>query len=420
MGNSQIWRPFTQHEGMPELAKVERGEGAHLYTQDGRDILDAISSWWVNLHGHSHPRIAAAIAEQASKLEHVIFAGFTHDPAEQLTEKLLKIAPKGLEHVFFSDNGSTAVEISLKMAVGYWANKGQPNKFKLVAMDNGYHGDTCGAMSVSAPGAFTDMFKAMTFPVERIPFPKAGEEAQTVEAYKKLLERDADSLAAIILEPLVLGAGGMKMYPPWVLKELYDLSKKHDVLFILDEVMTGFGRTGTMFACEQANISPDIMALAKGITGGFLPLATTLTTDDVFMGFYNEDRSKAFYHGHSYTGNPIGCAAAVANLEIFEQEDVMGRIKAISDHHAVRLKSFHNRSEVEDVRQTGVIAAMTLTGEGGYLDEAGQKLKEFYIENNVLLRPLGNVVYILQPYCMSLEELDKVYDVIEASLDILS
>ena len=315
----QTWHPFTQHCLVKPEIKITKGEAAYLYDEAGRKILDAISSWWVNLHGHSHPTIAEAIAKQAKHLEHVIFSGFTHEPAEELSSRLLKIAPPGLSHVFYSDNGSTAVEVALKMAVGYWHNQGFKNKTQLVALDKGYHGDTCGAMSVSARGPFTAMFSSLMFDVKHLPFPENGNEQATIDKFSSLLENSANEIAAFIVEPLVLGAGGMKMYSCDLLRQLYDLCQQYNVLFIADEIMTGFGRTGTMFACEQASITPDLMCISKGITGGFLPLSATLTNEKVYQAFYSKDRSKTFFHGHSYTANPIACAAANANLDVFQQ-----------------------------------------------------------------------------------------------------
>ena len=288
---------------------------------DGRTILDAISSWWVNTHGHGHPHIIQAIQNQAAKLEQVIFAGFTHEPAETLARKLLAAAPDGLDHVFFSDSGSTAVEVAIKMAVGYWHNRGKP-RHRIIAMEHAYHGDMFGAMAVGHRGVFNAAYDPMLFDVAYVPFPARGSEHRTVEALQALLRADSNAFAAMIVEPLVLGAGGMKMYRPELLAEIAACCRQHGILLIADEVMTGFGRTGTMFACEQAGIAPDLMCLSKGLTGGFLPMGVTLATGEIFDSFYSTERAKTFFHSSSYTGNAIACAAAVANLEIWEREPV--------------------------------------------------------------------------------------------------
>ncbi len=415
-----VWHPFTQH-GLagPEIS-IARAEGAYLYTNDGRAILDAISSWWVNIHGHGHKAIADAIAEQAEKLEQVIFAGFTHEPAEVLAKELLRIAPGDPSHVFFSDSGSTAVEVAIKMAVGCWHNRGQP-RHRVIALEHGYHGDMFGAMSVGQRGAFNAAYEPMLFDVSTLPFPIAGDEQKTLDALAKLLQNEPDAFAALIVEPLVLGAGGMKMYSASMLTEMAALCEKHDVFVIADEVLTGFGRTGTMFACEQANVAPDLLCLSKGITGGFLPMGATLATNEIYDAFYSAERAKTFFHSSSYTGNAIACAAANASLKIFEQEPVFERIGAIAAHYAARLSKFEGHNLITDIRQTGTIAALELgASDSGYFSEIGTKLGKFYIENDVLLRPLGNVVYVLPPYCTTTDELDRIYDVIEESLDLIA
>jgi len=421
---SPIWHPFTQHGlAAPEIS-IARAKGTCLYTADGRAIVDAISSWWVNIHGHGQKDIAKAIAEQAAKLEQVIFAGFTHAPAELLADKLLKVAPGDPGHVFFSDSGSTAVEVAIKMAVGCWHNRGKP-RHRVIALEHGYHGDMFGAMSLGQRGAFNAAYEPMLFDVATLPFPTAGpiagEEQKTLDALSSLLKAEPDAFAALIVEPLVLGAGGMKMYSPSLLSQMATLCKKHDVFVIADEVMTGFGRTGTMFACEQANIAPDLLCLSKGITGGFLPMGATLATNEIYDAFYSADRAKTFFHSSSYTGNALACAAANANLKIFDREPVFERMDAIAAHHAVRLKKMEGHRLIADIRQTGTIAALELGArDGGYFSELGPKLAKFYLEKNILLRPLGNVVYVLPPYCTTTDELDRIYDVIEESLELIA
>jgi adenosylmethionine-8-amino-7-oxononanoate aminotransferase len=418
--DSPIWHPFTQHAIAGPAIEIARAEGAYLCTTDGRTILDAISSWWVNTHGHGHPDIAKAIANQAAQLEQAIFAGFTHAPAETLARKLLALAPKGLGRAFFSDSGSTAVEVAIKMAVGCWHNRGKP-RHRVLAMEHAYHGDMFGAMAVGHRGVFNAAYEPMLFDVVRLPFPARGAEHHTIEALQAHLRADANSIAAIIIEPLVLGAGGMKMYRPDVLAEIAAWCRHYGIFLIADEVMTGFGRTGTMFACEQAGVSPDLMCLSKGLTGGFLPMGVTLATEEIYDSFYSPDRDKTFFHSSSYTGNAIACAAAVANLEIWEREPVRARINEIAEHHGQALVRFRGRPEVADTRQTGTIAAIELrVPDAGYLAALGPRLNAFYLERDVLLRSLGNVVYVLPPYCVRASDLDRIYDAIDESLALVT
>ncbi|HYM18756.1 MAG TPA: adenosylmethionine--8-amino-7-oxononanoate transaminase [Micropepsaceae bacterium] len=414
-----IWHPFTQHGLNVAPVAVARAEGAYLYAQDGRVIIDAISSWWVNLHGHGHPRIADAIAAQAGKLEQVIFAGFTHEPAETLARKLLELAPPGLSYAFFSDSGSTSVEVAIKMAVGCWHNRKRP-RHKIIALEHAYHGDMFGAMSVGQRGLFNAAYETMLFEVAYLPFPERGREQRTVDALKTLLANEPDAFAALIIEPLVLGAGGMRMYSAEVLAEIASLCQRHDVFFIADEVMTGFGRTGTMFACEQARVTPDLMCLSKGLTGGFLPMGATLASTEIYDAFYSQDRAKTFFHSSSYTGNAIACAAAVANLEIFEMEPVAARIATLGERQVQHLAKFQDRPEIAEIRQTGTIAALELkASDAGYFAALGPKLNRFYLEKSVLLRPLGNVVYVLPPYCIAADALKQVYEAIDESLGLI-
>jgi len=418
-GNSPVWHPFTQHAIAGPAIPVVAADGARLITEDGRTIIDAISSWWVNTHGHSHPRIAAAIAEQAARLEHVIFAGFTHEPAERLARKVLDRAGGRLEHAFFSDSGSTAVEVAIKMAVGCWYHRGAP-RCKVIALEDGYHGDSFGTMACGERGVFTEPYWPMLFEVEHLPFPAAGREQDTVDAFERILREDKDSVAALILEPLLLGAGGMRMYPPWVLKALADVCHAHNVFLIADEVLTGFGRTGSFFACDQADVRPDIMCLSKGLTGGFLPMGVTLATREIFEAYYSPERARMFFHSTSYTGNPIACAAALASMDIWETEPVMERIRAISDHHQRRRPEFEAKAQLREVRQTGTVIAFEINvPQGGYLSDLGPTLYRFFIDRGVLVRPLGNVIYILPPYCITPAELDTIYDAIADALDLV-
>ena len=410
---SPIWHPFTQHALQSRFPKVVRAEGAYLTLEDGQRILDAISSWWVITHGHCHPKIVAAIRAQAEVLDQIIFAEYSHEPAQKVANRLIALAPSGLEHVFFSDSGSTAVEVALKMALGFWRHTGEP-RHRIIVMEHSYHGDTIGTMSVGARGAFTQSYEPLLFEVERIPFPFSGREAATLEALETLCRQG--NAAALLVEPLVLGAGGMLMYSPQVLAEFSRICAKHGVLFIADEVMTGWGRTGTMFACEQARVTPDIACYSKGLTGGSLPLAVTLCRHEIFRAHYATDRRRTFFHSSSFTANPIACAAALANLDIWETEPVLQRIAALSALQATQLTRFRDHPRLANVRQTGTIAALDFeVSDAGYLAQIGPKLKACFANARVLLRPLGNTIYVLPPYCVTASDLEFVYDAIEAA-----
>ncbi|HSZ08238.1 MAG TPA: adenosylmethionine--8-amino-7-oxononanoate transaminase [Steroidobacteraceae bacterium] len=411
--HSPVWHPFTQHALRPSLPKIVRAEGAYLFAENGQRILDAISSWWVITHGHCHPRIVDAIKAQAAALDQVIFAEYTHAPAEQVAARLTRLAPKELEHVFFSDSGSTSVEVALKMALGFWRHNGEP-RHRIIVLEHSYHGDTIGTMSVGARGLFTDPYDALLFDVERIPFPAAGREEITLTALEQLCRRG--DAAALLVEPLVLGAGGMLMYSPAVLAELRRICTDHGVLFIADEVMTGWGRTGSMFACEQAQVSPDIACYSKGLTGGALPLAVTLCRREIFQAHYATDRRRTFFHSSSFTANPIACAAALASMDIWESEPVRTRVAALSALQARMLERFRDDRRFENVRQTGTITAMDLkSSDAGYLAQVGPRLQHHFREAHVLLRPLGNTIYVLPPYCVTADDLNVVYAAIEAA-----
>ena len=411
---SAIWHPFTQHALAARPLMIERAEGAYLYAPDGRRIIDGIASWWVNTHGHCHPRIVAAVQTQAAKLDQIIFAGFTHAPAEELAEKLVAITPVSMEYVFFSDSGSIAVEVALKMAIGFWQHNGQPRR-RILALEHGYHGDTFGAMAVGARGGFNDIYDEFLFDVTRLPFPH-----NTLAALERELATDPNGFAAFVFEPLALGAGGMLMYDATLLAALVALCRRYNVLLIADEVMTGWGRTGTLFACEQAGIVPDILCLSKGLSGGFLPLAATLCTPQIYAAFYAPDRRRTFFHSSSYTANPLACAAASANLDIWREEPVPARLAFIADQHAKHLRRLSQRPDVQNIRQTGTIAAFDIVSENaGYFSDLGPVLYNYYLERGVLLRPLGNTVYILPPYCVTESDLDEIYHAIAGSLDFI-
>jgi adenosylmethionine-8-amino-7-oxononanoate aminotransferase len=399
---SPIWHPFTQHGLGEPIPLVTRAEGAILHTQDGRRIIDAISSWWVTTHGHCHPRIMAAIAEQAAKLDQIIFAGWTHEPAEEVARGLTAIMPSELTRVFFSDSGSTSVEVALKMALGYWLNRGEP-RHRIVVMEHSYHGDTIGAMSVGARGVYNRAYEPLLFDVATIPFPAPGREQETLDA----LETAAADAAALIIEPLLLGAGGMLIYPPHVLTEMRAICARHRTLFIADEVMTGWGRTGTLLACEQAGVVPDLLCLSKGLTGGAVPLAVTMASEAIYGAHLSRDRADMFFHSSSYTANPIACAAAAANLAIWREEPVLDRIADLASRQRARLDALEG---VHNARQIGTVTAMELgDGEGRYLSDLGPRLLAHFRERDLLLRPLGNTVYVMPPYCIEDADLDRIY-----------
>lgn len=408
---SPIWHPFTQHGLQPHMVPVRSAEGAWLETTHGQKILDAISSWWVITHGHCHPKITEAIARQLDQLHQVIFAGFTHEPATQVANHLVDLTPGNLTRVFFSDSGSTSVEVALKMALGYWHNIGHP-RTRIAALEHGYHGDTIGTMSTGARGVFNAAYEPVLFDVVRIPFPHSGKEQQTIDALDSACR--TRQLAAFVVEPLILGAGGMLLYPAAVLAEMKRVCDVNDVLFIADEVMTGWGRTGSLFACEQAEITPDILCLAKGITGGALPLAVTLCSEKIFSAHLSQDRARMFFHSSSYTANPVACAAAVANMEIWKSEPVNERIANLSAAHQTRLNRLKSNSGLKNIRHLGTIAAVDFVNpKDGYLSTIGPDLYAYFLDRGVLLRPLGNTLYVMPPYCITETELDSLYDLID-------
>ncbi|MCJ2180381.1 adenosylmethionine--8-amino-7-oxononanoate transaminase [Novosphingobium album (ex Hu et al. 2023)] len=408
---SSVWHPFTQHGLGEPVPLVERAGGALLHMADGQAVIDAISSWWVTTHGHCHPRIMAAIADQAQKLDQMIFAGWTHQPAEDVAAGLRAIMPESLTRVFFSDSGSTAVEVALKMALGYWHARGE-TRHRIVVMEHSYHGDTIGAMSVGARGVFNQPYEPLLFDVARIPFPAAGAEQDTLDALEAFC--GAPGTAALIVEPLVLGAGGMLVYAPETLAAMHAICARHGVLFLADEVMTGWGRTGTLLACEQAGVTPDVLCLSKGLTGGAVPLAVTMASEPIFEAHWSTDRAKMFFHSSSYTANPIACAAANANLAIWREEPVRDRVAALAGKQAAWLEKLGQFCHFDNARTLGTIAALDLktSGEGGYLDTLAPRLMAFFRERGVLLRPLGNTVYVMPPYCITDEQLGDVWNAI--------
>jgi len=411
MTQSPVWHPFTQHGLREPIPLVTRGEGAILWTDEGQRIIDGISSWWVTTHGHGHPRIVQAIAEQAGKLDQVIFAGWTHEPAETLARGLVDLMPAPLAHVFFSDSGSTSVEVALKMALGYWLHRGEP-RHRIVVMEHSYHGDTIGSMSIGARGVFNQAYAPLLFDVAQIPFPHEGAEQATLDRFEAICRDEAP--AALIVEPLILGAGGMLIYSPRVLAEVRKICARHGVLFIADEVMTGWGRTGRLLACEQADVVPDILCLSKGLTGGAIPLAVTMATPAIFDAHYSTDRSRALYHSSSYTANPIACTAANANLAIWREEPVLDRVAHLAARQAQHLERLGPHPGVTRTRQIGTIAALDIeVADTGYLSEIGPQMLAHFKRAGLLLRPLGNTLYVMPPYCIGDADLAALYGGIE-------
>ena len=400
-----LWHPYTQEKTAPLPVAIVRGEGVWLYAEDGRKILDGISSWWVNIHGHAHPFLNEALSKQANELEHAMFAGFTHKPAVELAEKLVAVTPENLTRVFYSDNGSTAVEVALKMAYQFWQNRGEPERKIFVALENAYHGDTFGAMSASDESSFTKPFQNLLFRVLRA----SGDAAEL----EKIFSENKGKIAAIIIEPMLQGAGGMIVWKKEFLTNVRELCDRFDVLLIADEVLTGFGRTGKMFACEHANILPDMMCLSKALTAGYMPLGVTLATEEIYEAFLSDDRAKTFFHGHSFTANPLSCAVAVASLELFERENSMEKVAFINQKFQEFFPKLLDLKCVSEVRVIGAIGVVELNSGEGYLAEIGQKLYLEFLRRNILLRPLGNVLYFMPPYVISESEIDWVLGEIE-------
>jgi len=411
-----IWHPYTPMKLRPESIGIVMGEGVYLEDEQGNRYIDAISSWWVNLHGHSHPYIAGKLSEQLTTLEHCIFAGFTHEPAVRLAERLLPLLPGEMKKVFYSDNGSTAVEVAIKMALQYWSNKGQ-RKQKLVAIEGAYHGDTFGAMSVSERSIFTEPFNEKLFDVAFIPFPEARREDEGLRALEALLKKN--DVAAFIAEPLVQGTAGMRMYNPETLEAVFRLCKQYDTLIIADEVMTGFGRTGALFACNGLETGPDMVCLSKGLTGGTLPMGITATTQEMYDAFYDDDILKTLYHGHSYTANPIACTAGLASLDLTLDEACEANRKRIEARHREFAVSVKGNNKLKNVRIQGTILAMDIeTGAAtSYTNTQRDIIYKFFIDRRILLRPLGNIIYLMPPYCISDAELEYIYSAIKELTD---
>lgn len=413
--DSPLWHPYTQHKTAPQPVEIVRGEGALLWDKDGKEYIDAIASWWVNPFGHSNKYIADAIYSQLTTLEHVLFGGFTHQPAQRLAERLLQILPSNQKKLFFSDNGSTAVEIAIKASLQYFYNKGQ-KRTKIIALENGFHGDTFAAMAASGISFFTEAFKGSLIEVSRIPAPVVGREQESFEALNALLA--TGEYAAFIFEPLVQGAAGMVMYEPAPLNALMATCSAHNVFTIADEVMTGFGKTGRNFACDYLTAQPDMMCLSKALTGGTIPMAITTFTQQIFDGFYDDDVNKALFHGHTFTANPTGCAAAHAALDLLLTDDMQASIQRVNSCHQAFKAEVENHPRVKTARVLGVIFALEIEREGkeDYYGGFRNRLYDFFMANGVVMRPVGNIVYILPPYIITDAQLDVVYRIIKEAL----
>lgn len=402
---AHLWLPYTQMKTSPLPLKVVDASGCTLHLEDGRKLVDGIASWWTACHGYCHPHIEEAVAHQLQTLPHVMLGGLVHTPAIELSRRLVAIAPSGLNRVFFSDSGSVAVEVALKMALQYWLNKRQPGRNRFVCFRNGYHGDTTGAMSVSDPDAMHRAFRSYATKQYVLDIPSDEYGFGELDA---LLEGVHKHIAAMIIEPLLQGAGGMKFHSPDVLAELHRLSKKYNILFIADEIATGFGRTGTMFACQQADITPDIMCVGKALTGGTMTLAATLATEEVFEAFYSDEQEHAFMHGPTFMANPLACAAALASLELFEREPRLRQVELIEEQLHAELVPLKYLSAVADVRVRGAVGVMQLLPEK--MDKI--RLRQRFIEEGVWLRPLGDVIYITPPFVISSQELSQLTEAI--------
>lgn len=411
-----IWHPFTHIKYAKEPINIVRSEGIYYFDENGNKIMDAISSWWVNLHGHSHPYISKKVSDQLFSNEHSIFSDFTHPTAVLLAERLINKLPKNIHRVFYSDNGSTAVEVALKMALQYWNNRGE-NRTKFICFENAYHGDTFGGMSVGARNVFNQSFSSLLFDVEHIPTPTNENISEVKEKLKSLAAQN--NIAGFIYEPLVQGASGMLMYEASLLNELIIVNKQNNILCIADEVMTGFGRTGAFFASEQTEAKPDIICLSKGLTGGYMPLGVTACSEFIYEEFNNTDKTKTFFHGHSYTANPTACSAALASLDLMEEKQTWVNIKQISEAHLSFKNEIENHMACKQVRCCGTILAVELISaeSTNYLNKESESIASYFLQKGILLRPLGNIFYLIPPYCITTNELSYIYGTIKEFLN---
>jgi adenosylmethionine---8-amino-7-oxononanoate aminotransferase len=409
-----LWHPYTQMMTQPPPLPIVRAQGVYLYTEQGGRILDGISSWWVNIHGHSHPRLNEALAAQARELEHVIFAGCTHRPAVELAERLLEVLPSGLSRIFYSDDGSTAVEVALKLALQYWRNRGQPQRRTFITLHHAYHGDTVGAMSAGEASVFTTAFAPLLFPVVRADAPYCyrcplglRRDSCRIDCLADLearLQEGADAIAGVLVEPMLQGAGGMIVWPSEFLAGARRLADQYGTLLIADEVLTGFGRTGRMFASEHAAVRPDLLCMSKALTAGYLPLGATAATERIYEAFLSEDRGKTFFHGHSYTANPLACAVALASLDLFREGNVLDRVCALEGQLRAGLEPLRRFGDVRVIGGVGIVELDSATP--GYLDGLGPRLAAAFLARGLLLRPLGNVIYFMPPYVITEAEVE--------------
>ncbi len=412
--NAVNWHPYTQMKTANDIIPIVKGEGIYLFDEKGNKYIDAVSSWWVTLHGHAHPYIAQRVSEQLNTLEQVIFAGFTHEPAIHLSENLLELLPENQKKVFYSDNGSTAVEVALKMCIQYAHNQNH-KKTKILALNNAYHGDTFGAMSVSGRSAWTKPFGEMLFEVVFIDAPTS----QNLDSLKAFIKNISDEVACFIYEPLVQGAAGMLMHKAEDLSELMKFCREQKILMIQDEVFTGFGRTGKLFAANHLSEQPDIMCFSKGLTGGTMPMGITTCSQQIFDAFLSEDQYKTLFHGHSFTANPLACTAAIASMELLLKPETLQRIAVITEKHSGFVKTLEQHPKVEKVRQTGTILAWEIISgqQTSYFNNMGKILYKEFLKRGIILRPLGNVMYLVPPYCITAEELELIYHQITEVLD---
>ncbi len=408
-----IWHPYTQMKNASLPVNITKANGVYLFDDENNKYIDAISSWWVNIHGHCNKYIAKKVYEQFKKLDHIIFAGFTHEGAIVLAERLLSHLPKNQTKVFYSDNGSTAVEVAIKMAIQYWHNKNKTNKTNIIAFKNAYHGDTFGAMSVSGRSVFNSPFNDFLFKVNYIDLPYNSNKNNTLEQFKNIIK--SNSVAAFIFEPLIQGAGGMNIYSKETLDELIYLCKKNNIITIADEVMTGFGRTGKYFSCDYLENKPDIFCLSKGITGGTMALSITSCTQDIYNAFCSDDNKKTLFHGHSYTANPIAISAALASLDILEKDETWKKIKNIEQNHINFIERIKSNKNIKTINSLGTILSIELESgsDTSYLNNLRNKITDYFIKEKILIRPLGNIIYLMPPYCINTKELKYIYSRIE-------
>lgn len=411
-----LWHPYTQHQTANPPIAIVKAKDALLWDENGKQYIDAIASWWVNPFGHSNPHLARVAYQQLTQLEHVLFGGFTHEPAITLSENLIRILPNNQQKIFFSDNGSTAVEVAIKMAIQYHYNKGE-KRHTIIAFEEAFHGDTFAAMAASGISFFTQAFKDHLLDVVRLPLPTKGKEEETYLALKKAIEEHQP--AAFIFEPLVLGAAGMKMYPPKALDKLIEMCQKNEILTIADEVMTGFGKTGKNFACNFLKQQPDIICLSKALTGGTIPLAVTSATQKVYDAFLSSDVNKALFHGHTFMANPTACAIAIEAIRLLESDEIQQNIKLIEKKHTQFVEKNKDNPKIENIRSIGVILAFEIKSNSGneYYGNLRNELYNFFIEKGIVLRPVGNTVYVLPPYIISEKQLDFIYKTLEEASD---